>query len=61
MLTPLFLSQQKELLLAGGFPFGTEQCWLREWDDAGKSKLFFLHFLCDYSEIFLFQYVAEIS
>lgn len=51
-LTLLSLSQQGELFLAREFSPGTQLGQPGEWNDVGKVKLFFLSFLCDYSQCF---------
>ena len=47
----LFLSQEGKFFLVGEFPLGSEECWLGEWVDAAKMKLFFLPFLCCYRQV----------
>lgn len=40
------------LFLAWEFSLGAEKCQFGGRDDAGKIKLFFLPFLCGYSQVF---------
>lgn len=42
-----------ELSVAEKLPLGREQRWPREKGDTGTVKLFFLSFLCGYSQIFV--------
>ena len=48
-----FFSQEGKFILVGEFPLGPEQCWLGEWVDAARMKLFFLPFGCSYCQILL--------
>ena len=59
-LHPLLLSWLGELFLAGKFSLDPEQCWLEEWDNAGKMKL---SSFSSHKVIlrFLFHCVAEVS
>ena len=50
--------------LAGEFPLGSEQRQAGGWADARKMKLFFLSFLCSYSQVFVvavFHSAAKVS
>lgn len=65
---PLHFTSEVNSILTGEFPLSTEQCWLGRWNDAGKMKLFFLPFLCSYSQIFcsrvllkFFKWTPELS
>lgn len=47
------LSWGGELFLVWGVPLGAEQSLPRGWETADKTKLFFLPFLCHYSQVYV--------